>query len=157
MLLFALAEIWPFLFCFSPETVHGTTFSNFSRKFFEVFPLAEIFSTAHNYQILAGSAAVRLVQKSSKSEPSSRFFGRLKIFRSNWRFLRYKLSEIQIGSWHSSDFYYTDPPLLGFDALGQVEGGLASLCLHGPPINGKRLSLSCCVRRSRVSIWAGCV
>ena len=31
-------------------------------------------------EILVGAGAVQTVQKSSKSEPSSRFFGRLKIF-----------------------------------------------------------------------------
>ena len=42
--------------------------------------------------------AIQSVRKSSKSELSSRFFGNLKIFGSDGRFLRYKLSEIQIGS-----------------------------------------------------------
>ena len=37
---------WLFLICCSPETEHGTTFSNFSRKFFEIFALTEILSTA---------------------------------------------------------------------------------------------------------------
>ena len=34
---------------FSPETEHGATFSNFSRKFFDVFALAEYFRRPKNF------------------------------------------------------------------------------------------------------------
>ena len=53
------------------------------RKAFEVFALADFSSTAQfSFQILADSAAIRLVQKSSKSEPSARFFSHLKFRKS---------------------------------------------------------------------------
>ena len=48
------------------------------------------------------AVAIESVQTQSKSELSSQFFSRLEIFGSDWRFLRYKLSERQIGSWHYS-------------------------------------------------------
>ena len=44
------------------------------------------------------AVAIQSNRKSSKSELSTRFFGHLKIFHSEKRFLRYKLTEIQIGS-----------------------------------------------------------
>ena len=70
--------IWPFLFCFSPETEHGITFSNLSRSTF----LPNFFDGPNIFQILADSAAICLVLKLSKSEPSSRFFGHLKFRKS---------------------------------------------------------------------------
>ena len=84
-------DIKPFRFCFSPETEHGTTFSNFSWKFFDVFARAESFSAAQKFQILADSAAIRLVQKSLKSEPSSPFFGRLTFRESLSRTSSFKI------------------------------------------------------------------
>ena len=49
------------------------------RDFFHIFrPRGNFFDGPIFFQNLADSAAIRLVQKSSKSEPSSPFFGRLK-------------------------------------------------------------------------------
>ena len=63
---------------FRPKNcVRAKIFRTF-REFFRVFALAEFFSTTQFFQNLADSAAICLVQKSSKSEPSSPFFGRLK-------------------------------------------------------------------------------
>ena len=61
-------------------------------NFFEFFALAEIFfDSPHFFQNLADSAAIRLVQKSSKSEPSSPFFGRLKFRESLSRTSSFKI------------------------------------------------------------------
>ena len=71
--------IWPFLFCFVPKTVYGTKFFELFAKLFRIFrPRGNFFDGPIFFQNLADSAAIRLVQKSSKSEPSSPFFGRLK-------------------------------------------------------------------------------
>ena len=71
--------IWPFLFCFVPKTVYGTKFFELFAKVFRIFrPRGNFFDGPKIFQFLADSAAIRLVQKSSKSEPSSPFFGRLK-------------------------------------------------------------------------------
>ena len=78
-----------FYFVVRPKTEPGPTFSNFSRKFFDVFALAEFVSTARQiFQILAGTSAISLVQKSSQSEPSSRFFGHLKFRRRSKKLAR---------------------------------------------------------------------
>ena len=94
-----------FYFVSSQKQCTGQNFPNFSRKFFEFFALAEIFSTAQFFfQNLSDIAAIRLVQKSSKSEPSSPFFGRLKFQRN---FVLYKLLQnflcrykIEMAIWH---------------------------------------------------------
>ena len=69
---------WSFLFCFVPKTVYGPKIFELFANFFEFFALAEIFRRPKFVQNLADSAAIRLIQKSSKSKPSSPFFGRLK-------------------------------------------------------------------------------
>ena len=55
--------------------------ANFFELFAKVFrrfrPRGNFFDGPKIFQILADSAAIRLVQKSSKSEPSSRFFSHL--------------------------------------------------------------------------------
>ena len=59
-------------------------------NFFELFakvvrifrPRGNFFDGPKKIQILADSAAIRLVQQSSKSEPSSRFFSHLKFRKS---------------------------------------------------------------------------
>ena len=72
-------QIWPFLFCFSSEIARGTNFFElFAKVFWSFRPRENFFDSAKILQNLADSAAIRLVQKSSKSEPSSPFFGRLK-------------------------------------------------------------------------------
>ena len=62
------------------------TRDNFFELFAKVFrrfrPRGNFFAGPIFFQILADSAAIRLVQKSSKSEPSSRFFGHLKFRKS---------------------------------------------------------------------------
>ena len=62
------------------------TRDNFFELFAKVFrsfrPRGNFFDGPKNFQILADSAAIRLVQKSSKSEPSSRFFSHLKFRKS---------------------------------------------------------------------------
>ena len=85
-----------FYFVSSQKPCTGQNFSNFSRNFFEFFALAEIFSTAQNFfQNLADSAAIRLVQKSSKSEPSSPFFGPLKFRESLSRVSSFKSAALR--------------------------------------------------------------
>ena len=62
------------------------TRDNFFELFAKVFrrfrPRGNFFDGPKIFQILADSAAIRLVQKSSKSEPSSRFFSHLKFRKS---------------------------------------------------------------------------
>ena len=75
--------IWPFLFCFGPKTVHGTNFFELFAKLFRIFrPRGNFFDVPKFFQNLADSAAIRLVQKSSKSEPPWRFFSHLKFRKS---------------------------------------------------------------------------
>ena len=50
------------------------------------------------FQMKVFGAAIDSEKCSSKSELSSRFFGHLKMFRVDRRFLRHRLAEIQIGS-----------------------------------------------------------
>ena len=70
---------WTFLFCFVPKTVYGPKFFELFAKVFRIFrPHGNFFDGPNFFQNLADSAAIRLVQKSSKSEPSSPFCGRLK-------------------------------------------------------------------------------
>ena len=61
------------------------TQDNFFELFAKVFrrfrPRGNFFVGAKIFQILADSAAIRLIQKSSKSEPSSRFLSRLKFWK----------------------------------------------------------------------------
>ena len=72
-----------FLFCFVPKAVYGPKIFELFAKVFRIFrPHGNFFDGPKIFQILADSAAIRLVQKSSKSEPSSRFFSHLK-FRKN--------------------------------------------------------------------------
>ena len=82
--------IWPFLFYLVPKTVYGTirTF----REFFRIFrPRGNFFGGPIFLENLVESAAIRLVQKSSKSEPSSAFFGRLKFRESLSRTSSFKI------------------------------------------------------------------
>ena len=64
---------------FRPKNrAQGKIFRTF-REFFRIFrPRGNFFGGPNFFQNLAGIAAIRLVQKSSKSEPYSPFFGRLK-------------------------------------------------------------------------------
>ena len=73
---------------FRPKNrVQGKIFRTF-REFFSNFsPSRKFFDGPNFFQNLADSAAIRLVQKSSKSEPSSPFFGRLK-FRGKYELLQ---------------------------------------------------------------------
>ena len=75
--------IWPFLFCFSFETGPRANFFELFAKVFRSFRhRGHLFDGPTIFQILAGTGAIRLVQKLSKSEPSSRFFGHLKFRES---------------------------------------------------------------------------
>ena len=75
-------SMWPFLFCFVPKTVYGPNFFELFAKVFRILrPRGNFFDDPIFFQNLADSAAIRLVQKSWKSEPSSPFFGRLKFRR----------------------------------------------------------------------------
>ena len=62
------------------------TRDNFFELFTKVFrsfrPRGNFFDGPKKIQILADSAAIRLVQKSLKSEPSSQFFSHLKFRKS---------------------------------------------------------------------------
>ena len=70
---------WTFLFCFVPKTVYGPIFFELFAKLFRIFrPRGNFFDGPIFFQNLADIAAISLVQKSSKSQPSSPFFGRLK-------------------------------------------------------------------------------
>ena len=69
----------------------ATTMKNF-LNFFPDFVRSKFFPETDR------DVAIQSVQKSPKSELSSQFFSRLKIFRSDRTLLRYKFSEIQIGS-----------------------------------------------------------
>ena len=53
-------------------------FRTFRKSFLKFSSSRKLFRQRENFANLADSAAIRLVQKSSKSEPSSPFFGRLK-------------------------------------------------------------------------------
>ena len=58
--------------------MYGPKFFELFAKCFRIFrPRGNYFDGPIFFQNLADSAAIRLVQKSSKSEPSSPFFGRL--------------------------------------------------------------------------------
>ena len=60
------------------DRIRAKNFRTF-REFFRIFrPRGDFFDGPNFFQNLADSAAIRLVQKWSKSEPSSPFFGRLK-------------------------------------------------------------------------------
>ena len=71
------------------------TRDNFFELFAKVFrsfpPRRNFFDGPKIFQNLADSAAIRLVQKSSKSEPSSPFFGRLKFRESLSRTSSFKI------------------------------------------------------------------
>ena len=72
-------KVWQFLFCFPAENgVRANFFELFAKVFRRFRPRGICFGGAKNFKILSGTGAIRLVQKSSKSEPSSRVFGRLK-------------------------------------------------------------------------------
>ena len=74
---------------FRPKNrVRAKIFRSFRESFSNFSPARKFFRRPKIFQNLADSAAIRLVQKSSKSEPSSPFFGRLK-FRG--KFGLYKL------------------------------------------------------------------
>ena len=62
------------------------------RKVFVRFVRANLFSE------IDSAVAIQSVRKSSKSELFSRLFGHLTIFRSDGRFLRHKITELQISS-----------------------------------------------------------
>ena len=84
--------VWPFLFCFVPKTVYGPKFFELFAKPLRIFrPRGIFFNGPKIFQNLADSAAIRLVQKSSKSEPSSPFFGRLKFRESLSRTSSFKI------------------------------------------------------------------
>ena len=86
------AATWTFLFCFVPKTVYGPKFFELFAKLFRIFrPRGNFFDGPNFFQNLADSAAIRLVQKSSKSEPSSPFFGRLKFRESLSRTSSFKI------------------------------------------------------------------
>ena len=70
---------------FRPKNrVRAKIFRTFRESFSNFSPSRKFFRRPKNFfQNLADSAAIRLVQKSSKSEPSSSFFGCLK-FRGNF-------------------------------------------------------------------------
>ena len=74
-----------FLFAILKFARNGTR-DNFCELFAKVFhrfrPRRHFFDGPNFFQILADSAAIRLVQKSSKSESSSRFFSHLKFRKS---------------------------------------------------------------------------
>ena len=64
---------------FRPKNrVRGKIFQTFRETFSNFSPLRNFFRLPNYFQNLADIAAIRLVRKSSKSEPSSPFFGRLK-------------------------------------------------------------------------------
>ena len=67
-----------FYFVFRPTRNTGQLFELFAKVFRSFPPRGNFFDGPKIFQILAESAAIRLVQKSSKSEPSSRFFSHLK-------------------------------------------------------------------------------
>ena len=68
---------------FRPKNRTRDNFFELFAKVFRCFrPRGIFFDGPKNFQILADSAAIRLVQKSSKSEPSSRFFSHLKFRKS---------------------------------------------------------------------------
>ena len=77
---------------FRPKNrVQGKIFRSF-REFFRIFrPRGNFFDGPKFFQNLADSAAIRLIQKSSKSEPSSPFFGRLKFRESLSRTSSFKI------------------------------------------------------------------
>ena len=83
---------WSFLFCFVPKTVYRANFFKLFAKVFRIFrPRGNFFDGQNFFQILAGSAAIRLDQKSSKSGPSSSFFGCLKFRESLSRTSSFKI------------------------------------------------------------------
>ena len=61
----------------------ANSFELFAKAFRRFRPRGNSFDGPIFFQILADSAAIRLVQKSSKSEPSSRFFSHLKFQNKN--------------------------------------------------------------------------
>ena len=63
---------------FARNGTRGNFFELFAKVFRIFRPRGIFFDGPFFFQNLADSAAIRLVQKSSKSEPSSPFFGRLK-------------------------------------------------------------------------------
>ena len=64
---------------FRPKNrVRDKIFRTFRESFSNFSPSRKFCRRPKIFQILADSAAIRLVQKSSKSEPSSKFFSRLK-------------------------------------------------------------------------------
>ena len=69
----------------------GQNSSNFSRICSNCSPSRKFFRRPNFFQNLADIAAIRLVQKSSKSEPSSPFFGRLKFRESLSRTSSFKI------------------------------------------------------------------
>ena len=73
------SSMWASIFCFSSKSAPTESFFDDFAKFFDVFALTKIVAAARNFlEIIAGVGAIETVQESSKSEPSSRFFGRLK-------------------------------------------------------------------------------
>ena len=72
-----------FHFVFHLKRNTGQLFRNFHESFLKSSPWHKFVRRPKNkIQILADSAAIRLVQKASKSEPSSRFFSHLKFRKS---------------------------------------------------------------------------
>ena len=69
-----------FYFVFRPKRYTGQLFWTFRESFSNFRPRANFFDGPKILQILADSAAIRLVQKSSKSEPfeTSKKFARLR-------------------------------------------------------------------------------
>ena len=77
---------------FRPKNrVRDKIFRTFRESFSNFRPRGSFFDDPNFFQNLADSAAIRLVQKSSKSEPSSPFFGRLKFRESLSRTSSFKI------------------------------------------------------------------
>ena len=77
---------------FRPKNcVRDKTFRTFRESFSNFSPSRKFFRRPNFFQNLADGAAIRLVQKTSKSEPSSPVFGRLKFRESLSRTSSFKI------------------------------------------------------------------